>query len=214
MKFNLINMEKYERKEHFNHYANEDICSYSLTSNINVTKFINEIKKNNYKFYPAFIYVVTQAVNSMKEFKMAVDENGKLGFYDEVSASYVIFHEDDKTFSCAFTKYNSEFNIFYKNITDDMERYKDVKGFETIKSDLNSFPISCLPWLNYTGFNLNLPVNGNFYAPIITWGKYKNNNGIIEMPVTIQINHAVADGYHTSMLFEKIQEGCLSFIKS
>lgn len=210
MKFNLINMERYERKEHFCHYKNNVNCSYSLTANIDVTKLIDDIKKYNYKLYPTFIYVVSKAVNSMKEFKMAVNEDGQLGFFDEVSASYLIFHDDDKTFSCAFTKYNTDFKTFYKNITDDMEKYKDVKGFETIKSESNSFPVSCLPWLNYTGFNLNLPVNVNFYAPIITWGKYVNNNGKIEMPVTIQINHAVADGYHTSMLFKNIQDICLS----
>jgi chloramphenicol O-acetyltransferase type A len=42
--------------------------------------------------------------------------------------------------------------------------------------------------------------------------KYVNNNGKFEMPVTIQINHDVADGYHTSMLFKEIQDTCLSLL--
>lgn len=206
MIFNVINMEKYERKEHFYHYANKNNCSYSLTSNIDITKLISNIKKHKYKLYPTFIYIVSKAVNSIKEFRMAVNEKGELGFYDKVSASYLIFHKDDKTFSCAFTKYNEDFIEFYKNIIQDMEKYKDIKGLEVVKSEPNSFPVSCVPWLNYSGFNLNLPLDINFYAPIITWGKYINIHGKINMPLTIQINHAVADGYHTSMLFQKIQD--------
>ncbi|MFD3157214.1 CatA-like O-acetyltransferase [Haloimpatiens sp. FM7330] len=209
MKFNIIDMNKWERREHFQHYDKGDNCSYSLTSNIDVTKLVCNVKQKKLKFYPVFIYIVTKAVNSMKEFRMALDKDGNLGFYDEVSASYTIFHEDDKTFSCAFTKYDSDFETFYKNITDDMEKYKDVKGFQIVKSEPNSFPVSCVPWLNYTGFNLNVPIDINFYAPIITWGKFVNNNGKLEMPLTVQINHAVADGYHTSMLFKEIQDICL-----
>lgn len=208
MNFKIIDMEKYERREHFEHYAHKCNCSYSLTANIDVSALVEKIKGDNLKFYPTFIYIVTKAVNSIKEFRMAVNEKGELGVYNEVSASYVIFHNDDKTFSSAFTRYNSEFQKFYKDITDDMENYKDTKGYETIKSDPNNFPVSCLPWINYSGFNLNLPIDGNFYAPIITWGKYENVNGKLLMPITVQINHAVADGYHTSMLFKQIQQIC------
>lgn len=208
MKFNKIDMDKWERKEHFQNYNYKNKCSYSITSNIDITKLIFNIKKRNLKFYPTFIYIVSRAVNSMKEFKMGLDESENIGFYDEVSPSYTIFHDDDKTFSCIFTEYNSDFETFYQNVSNDMKKYKNVKGFELVKPEPNAFPISCVPWLNYTGFNLNVPIDINFYAPIITWGKYTNNNGNFEMPLTVQINHAVADGYHTSMLFKKIQDDC------
>lgn len=214
MNFRIIDMDKYERREHFEHYAYINNCSYSLTANIDVTQLVEKIKKDNLKFYPVFIYIVTKAVNSIKEFRMAVNDKDELGFYDEVSASYVIFHNDDKTCSNVFTKYNSDFQKFYKAITDDMKNFKDTKGFETIRSEPSSFYVSCLPWISYSGFNLNLPVNGNFYAPIITWGKYENVNGKILMPLTVQINHAVADGYHTSMLFNDIQQICFSYLES
>lgn len=208
MNFTLINMDTYERKEHFYHYKNINNCSYSLTYSIDVTNLIEKCKKYNYKFYPTFIYIVSKSINSIKEFRMTLDDNGNLGFYDEVSASYLIFHKDDKTFSSAYTKYNSNFKIFYTNIIKDMEKYKDVKGFEVIKSPKNTFPVSCLPWINYTGFNLNIPNEINFYAPIITWGQYIIKEDKLEMPITIQINHAVADGYHTSMLLKKIEHLC------
>jgi chloramphenicol O-acetyltransferase type A len=37
---------------------------------------------------------------------LGMDKNNIVGYYDFVSPSYLIFHEDTKTFSCAFTEYN------------------------------------------------------------------------------------------------------------
>jgi chloramphenicol O-acetyltransferase type A len=69
----------------------------------------------------------------------------------------------------------------------------------------NSFDTSCLPWIKYTSLNLEIPINHKHYAPIITWGKYEKEWNGINMPLTIQINHAVADGYHIGLFFKEIQ---------
>ena len=208
MSFQKIEMNEYPRRQHYEHYAKSDHCTYSVTASIDVTTLVGNLKEQSLKFYPTFIYIVTTAVNAVKEFKMAVNANGELGVYDEVSASYIIFHEDDKTFSCAYTKYDADFSAFYKAVTADMEQYKDIKGFVAIESPSNSFPVSCTPWLNYTALNLNMPYVANFYAPIITWGKFQHEQERLLMPLTIQANHAVADGYHTAMLIQEVQRIC------
>ncbi|MDE6863090.1 MAG: chloramphenicol acetyltransferase, partial [Eubacterium sp.] len=52
MKFEMIDLEKYERKEHFIHYLNKVPCSYSITTNIDITELIPIIKEKEYKLYP------------------------------------------------------------------------------------------------------------------------------------------------------------------
>ena len=39
---------------------------------------------------------------------------------------------------------------------------------------------------------------------MVTWGKYYECDGKIIMPVTLQIHHAVADGYHCAKFYEDI----------
>ena len=41
--------------------------------------------------------------------------------------------------------------------------------------------------------------------PIITYGKYQMKNSSYQMPFTVTISHAAADGYHTSLLINEIQ---------
>lgn len=211
MNFKELNFDKWERKEHFAHYNNQINCMFNLTSTIDVTLLKEIVSANNLKFYQTFIYIVTNAVNQSKEFKLGRNEQGCLGYYDKVSASYLLFHDDDKTFTSAFTEYEENFQQFYKRIISDCQRFEQVKGFKAIEAPANSFPVSCLPWVKFTGFNLNLPLNNSYFAPIITWGRYEYENGKLEMPVSIQINHAAADGYHVAMLLNSIQLLCNNF---
>lgn len=60
--------------------------------------------------------------------------------------------------------------------------------------------------LNYTSFNVNNEGSSPFLFPMVTWGKFFEENNKIIMPVTIQVHHAVADGYHCSLFFSDVKE--------
>ena len=70
----------------------------------------------------------------------------------------------------------------------------------------NSFNISMVPWLEFTGFNINVFDEGKFLLPIFTMGKYFERDGKRFLPLAIQAHHAVCDGYHVGLFVEKLQE--------
>ena len=47
---------------------------------------------------------------------------------------------------------------------------------------------------------------GDFLAPVITWGKYEVEQEKYLMPLSMNIHHAVADGFHLSRFFIEVQE--------
>ncbi|SFB37262.1 type A chloramphenicol O-acetyltransferase [Clostridium frigidicarnis] len=207
MNFNIIDLDVWDRKPYFEYYLTTLKCTYSITCNIDITGLLSEIKKKDIKFYPTFIYVITKAVNSNKEFRMNFDDKDNLGYWDEMNPCYTIFHDDDKTFSNIWSKYSKDFNVFYNYVLKDMDEYKDVKGL-SVKEPFpkNVFPISCTPWVTFTGFNLNVYNDGKYLLPVITLGKYFNENGKILLPLALQIHHAVADGYHSAKFINEIQD--------
>lgn len=83
MAFHLIDMETWERREHYKYYQTLVRSSYTLTANIHITGLLEEIKKRNLKFYPVFLYITSTAVNSIKEMRMTKDASGNLGYWDE-----------------------------------------------------------------------------------------------------------------------------------
>lgn len=207
MYFNLINKEKWDRKSYFEHYLNIVRCTYNMTINIDVTDLLSETRQKHIKLYPTMIYMISKIVNNHSEFRTSYDKNGNLGYWDIINPSYTVFHKENETFSCLWTEYNGNFERFYSSYIEDIKCYGNEMQFNPkINEPVNLFSISCIPWASFTGFNLNIYTDGTYLLPIFTIGKYFEQDKKILLPVSVQVHHAVCDGYHTSRLFNEIQE--------
>lgn len=206
MNFNIINYDNWKRKEYFELYYNTVPCSYSMTAEIDITKVLPILKSNELKFYPFMIYSISSIVNAYKEFRMDRNENKKLGFYDTINPSYTIFHKDTETFSNIWTEFNTDFSIFYSNYQEDLHKYGTINRIEA--KPLNGapvFPVSAIPWATFTGFHLHLQKGHEFLLPIFTMGKFYEQNGKTMLPLSIQVHHAVCDGFHVSRFVNALQ---------
>lgn len=205
--FEPVDPEKWERKAYFDYYNDIIKCKYTLNANIDITDLVSESKKRQLKFFPVFLYAIMRSVNQNKEFRMSYDENNQLGYWNYVLPSYAIFHEDDKTFSDIWSEYHKDFGNFYQTVSDDMEKYKDVKGVKArLDRPANFCAVSALPWLSFSSFSQDTYESSNFLFPLIRFGKYYQEQNKILIPVAVFVNHAVADGYHTSKLINDVQD--------
>lgn len=178
-----------------------------MTANVDITMMLEKIHQKEIKFYPTFIYIISRMINKHKEFRTCFNDEGVLGYWEEMIPSYTIFHKGDKSFSSIWTDYYSDFHIFYKNYEEDMKCFANVHGlFPKENIPPNVYPISGIPWTSFTGFNLNINNDGDFLLPIITCGKYFNDGSKVMLPFSLQVHHAVCDGYHASRFIEDLQE--------
>lgn len=153
MAFHLIDMDTWERREHYHYYKDFLKVRYNLNVQIDITELLTQVKEQKLKFYPVFIYIIMKAVNQNREMRMQIDAGGRLGYWDECHPSYTIFHEDDKTFSDIWTEYNEDFYTFYDAVRRDMETYRDQKGIKPKPGKPDNFcPVSCVPWLSFDGY--------------------------------------------------------------
>lgn len=211
MIFNPIEMERWSRKPYFEHYLNHVRCTYSMTADIDITLLREELKYRGIKLYPALIYMITTVVNRHGEFRTCLDSEGRLGVWDRMSPSFTIFHDEDKTFSSIWTPYSEEFQTFYERYLQATETYKNAKQlFPDPSEPRNTFPISSIPWVSFTGFNLNVYTGGTYLLPIFTMGKYRWQDNKLLLPLAVQLHHAVCDGYHAGVLFIELQELAVS----
>lgn len=174
-----------------------------MTVKMDITKII----KRKQKLYPTMLYYITTVVNKYDEFKMVIDENGKLGMFETMISSYTIFHQDTKTFSNLWTEYYCKYEDFCRAYEDDMLKYANQNGmFVKANVPKNNFPVSMIPWTSFEGFNLNLQKGYDFLQPIFTMGKYYKENDKILLPLAIQVHHAVCDGFHICRFINELQE--------
>ncbi|MBT2649958.1 type A chloramphenicol O-acetyltransferase [Bacillus sp. ISL-34] len=205
MKFNIIDRENWYRKEYFEHYLQQQ-TTFSITNEINITVLMKNLKKKNYKLYPAFIFMVTNIVNSHREFKTSFNPEGNLGYWSEILPSYTIFDKKTYTFSSIWSPNVSRFSEFHSQYEKDVEEYNGTGSlFPKTPVPDNNIPISMIPWSSFKAFNLNINNGGDFLLPIITGGKYSQIKDEWFLPVSLQIHHAVCDGYHASVFMNDLQ---------
>lgn len=211
MNYSKIDLNTWKRGSLFKFYIDNMRIVMSLTVDIDVAPLLAYARKNKLRFYPAMIWVVAKVINSHDEFKYAWDSNGNLIRWDSISPFYAIFNQEDESFTKFVTEYSDNLLDFCKRVENDRKKYENERAI--IKNQpQNFFDVSCLPWVRYKHFDVHVFDDGKFLAPVVTWGKYEQvSDNKVLMPLTMNIHHAVADGFHLSRFFNEVQTLINSF---
>ena len=116
MALKLIDLETWERREFYEHFINEVVCTYSAVVNIDITNLKGQ------KLYPAMIWLLTKTVNDMPEFRTCLTENGP-GIYDDMHPMYTVFNGENKNFSGIWSYFCEDYSEFLKNYDADVGEY-------------------------------------------------------------------------------------------
>ena len=68
-----------------------------------------------------------------------------------------------------------------------------------------------MPWIRTTSF-IN-PIYDIDSITRICWGKYFLENNEFFIDLSIQVNHALIDGYHIGLFYSKLQDNIDSFME-
>jgi len=202
VEFHLVDIVSYPRRDHFEYYL-EHPCSYNVTASVDLTTLSREVKARGLRSYPALIWILATAVNRYPEFRMMLDEEGRLGYADVLSPMYTVLNGDTKTYSCLYTNYNPMFSQFYLDSALIIEQYAGGTFRPQTNIPPNVFSITSVPWLDFSSFSLNIPDQG--FLPVFTTGKYTAKDDRTTMPLSVLVNHAVCDGWHVAQLFAEVQ---------
>lgn len=197
--FKRINVENWERKEYYQHFTQEVVCSYSITVNLDITNLKGQ------QLYPAMLWLLTDTVNDYEAFRTQ-ETAGGVGVFDTMHPSYTIFDQERKTFSSIWTAFSPDYEEFCTRYRADVKSYQGTGRFSPKPGKPeNCFDVSMLPWAHFTGFNLNVHNGGHYLLPIFTMGKAIQREGRTLLPLALQAHHAVCDGYHASVFLDSLQ---------
>lgn len=215
MNYRKIDINNYYRKDAFLRFSNAK-CSMSMTKKIDVKELYDISKKTNTKFYINFLYIVSKVLNSVEDYKMGyLWETNELICYDKINPKHYIFHDDTKTVTICYSEFYEDYNTFYNKTEEDISEAKAIRDYNY--DDLNHpncFDLSCMPWVNYDSFNIELPDGYLYFAPIINFGKYEKFENSLLMPISMRMNHAICDGYQVSNFFVLLEKYINEFISS
>lgn len=179
-----------------------------MTARIDVSQLMEYSKQTGTKFYINFLYILSKVLNSRDDYRMGyLWQTQELICYDQINPTQYIFHEDTETCTPVYTTYYEDYELFYKSASADIENAKNTREYGLdMEHHPNWFDASYISWLSYDSFNVELPDGYLFFAPIINWGKYRNENGKLMMPVSVRLNHAIADGFLVANVFRLLEK--------
>ena len=126
--------------------------------------------------------------------------------YDVIHPTQYLFHEDTETCTPVYSRYREDYDAFYRAAAEDLERAAQTREYALdAAGHPNWFDASYIPWLSYDALHLELPDGYLFFAPIVNWGRWREEGGRLMMPVSVRLNHAVADGYLLAKVFRLLQ---------
>ena len=213
MNYKIIDKETYYRKGVFRHFSEDCKCSVSMTARVDVTELVEYSKKSGTKFYINFLYLLTKVLNSRDDYRMAyLWQTNEIICYDVINPTQYVFHEDTETCTPVYSNYDPDYKTFYDNALADVEKAKLTREYGLDAANHpNWFDASYISWLSYDSLNVELPDGYLYFQPIINWGKYREENGRIMLPLTVRMNHAIADGYLVAKVYKLLEEEIAKF---
>lgn len=204
--FTPIDRKTWPIEQTFCYYTQMAPISYTVNVELDVTTLRNTLTDKGYKFFPAYLYLVTRAISKQAELCVAVKDS-ILGHWNHLTPAYPQFHEDDKTTSLLWTEYTECFSNFYKQYIQDRKKHRNTHGILTSKGIPlpNSYVISCIPWFTFDSFSLHNHGIKNYFLPSFEAGGFVYADEKIYMPLSITVHHATTEGYHIKTFLEELQ---------
>jgi len=201
-----IDIENWERKEHFNFFHSMDYPQYNLCSNIDITNFLDYTRKNKLSFYYAMIHSVVYIANQITNFKYRIRKD-KIIVHDELSPSFTDMSSiKDDLFKLVTVNMKKNIFEFAEYAEEKSKNQKDYFSLDELAARDDLIYITCIPWVSFTHISHTINLNKNDSVPKISWGKYFNENSKVLLPFSVQVNHALVDGVHIGQYLSKLQK--------
>ncbi|MGF0164590.1 type A chloramphenicol O-acetyltransferase [Streptomyces koyangensis] len=201
-----IDLDTWPRRQHFDHYRRRVPCTYAMTVEVDVTTFAAALRRSPRKSYLAQVWALATVVNRHEEFRMCLTDSGDPAVWPVVHPAFTVFNPERETFACVWAPYDPDFGTFHDTAAPLLaEHSRATDFFPQGDPPPNTFDVSSLPWASFTGFTLDIRDGWDHLAPIFTLGRYTEREGRLLLPLSVQIHHAAADGFHTARLTNDLQ---------
>lgn len=200
-----INIDTWNRKEHFNFFKSVPYPIYNISFDINVTRLKEYTKDRKLSFNLSMIYLTTKALNEIDNFKYRLRGDAII-LHDSLTPSYSDLEEGSELFKMVTVDMENDIEVFVKK---SKEKAKNQTSYFIASDFINRDDLvfySIVPWISFTSIDHTINLKQGDAIPRVTCGKYYSKEKEIYLPFNIQVNHLFVDGIHLGMLKDKIDE--------
>ena len=195
-----INLENWNRREHFEFFQRYSDPYWSLTATVDVTKMYQRSRSEKFPFSLGYLYCAIKAMNQIEAFRMRI-ENGLPVLYDAVHASGTVSRSDG-TFGFSIHPFTDDFEEFLQQGVKETERVRNEVGLQSPYSGNAVVFFTVIRGVHFQSLDHPKFDRKAESIPIIAFGEMKD--GVI--PVSVHIHHSLVDGQHVGQFFTLFQQ--------
>lgn len=193
------------RKKHFEFFKKMNHPHFNICANVDITNLISFLKKENLPFTPSIVYAVSFIANEIPQFRQRIRDDSIVE-HDLVHPSFTVWTDVADVFSFCEVPFQKDYLSFMKIALAKIQKMKTDPSFEDQEGQDDYLFMSAIPWVSFTSFQHAMFYHPTDSVPRITWGKYFEANGKIQMPLSVQVHHALVDGRHVGQYFTKFEK--------
>jgi chloramphenicol O-acetyltransferase type A len=200
----IIDLDTWSRRDHFEFFRTWDLPHFNLCANVDITAFYPAVKQRGVSFTVATLYVLARVANTIPEFRYRI-RGANVVEHEVVHPSTTILLDDDLFRFCTF-EYTEDFAVFAPRATERIAQVKAQSEPINQAEPDNLLYMTSIPWVTFTSLMHPLVLSPADSIPRLAWGKYFDEGGRKEMPLSVHAHHGLVDGIHAGRFFELVQD--------
>lgn len=198
-----IDPKTYPRAKHFAFFNGLDYPHFNVCAMVDIARLLPWAKENEHSIFRSILYFASRAANDIPEFRQRI-RGEQIVEHGAAHPSYTSM-TDAGVFSFTDVQYVPDLRSFFNNCERQEAAVKSEASLEDEAHRDDYLFVSSLPWIHFTSFVHPVHISGLDSVPRLTWGKYQKEGERVALPFSVQIHHALADGWHVGEYFRLLQ---------
>jgi chloramphenicol O-acetyltransferase type A len=198
-----IDMQAWPRRRHFDAFRAITYPHFGLCASVDVTTFRALMHERRHSFTVAIAHLLARAANGIPEFRQRI-RGEQVVEHDVVHPSMTILTPGD-LFSFCTVRYAEDFCTFAAQAAEAIARVQAHPVLEDEPGQDDLLFMTSIPWVSFTSVQHPIDLGHVDSVPRIAWGRFRAVGDRLEMPLSIQVHHALMDGVHAGRYFAQVQ---------
>ena len=189
----------------FEFFSSYELPRFNLIFDLDVTKLVNETKQGHQSFYLSLMHLIVIEMNTIENFQYRIDDQGVMrspithvSFTDKMS--------DGKRFKMVPCPLLNERDAFISLAKETSRLQGDTFFVPKAETILSTVYVTSFPWGKFSGFTHATKLGPKDSVPRMSWSQYVDDGHKKILSLSIEVHHALIDGYHVGLLLKQIQD--------
>lgn len=200
-----LEIETWNRRQHFEFFKGFDNPFFNVCARVNVTPLLDLVRAaESISFFISYHFLSMRAANDVEPFRYRL-RGDRVIVHDQIHAGTTLLLADE-SFTFVYFDYTKDFETFHTRARESLAIARAGKSRLDEREDEDDLiHHSVVPWVAFTSISHARNWGRADSVPKIAFGKYLAEGGRMMMPVSVEVHHALLDGLHVGRYFEKFE---------